>query len=249
MSDIDPWQSGTTVKLFIGTSANGEDAEIEMAYEYSIRKNTNRKVDIVWMRQTNDEKSFWHGWADQNWSTPFSGFRWGIPEYCGYKGRAIYTDVDMLNFRDIGELFDTPIPDDKWMLARDGKRFGGKEFCVILFDCEKFGGQVPSVNDYKHVASAHHQMIQIAQQQNLVGPLDPRWNSHDGDADPYWQLHYTHMPTQPWKPAWFTGEPKDHPRPDLVEVYKKMLDEAVQAGYNIDTYKVDRGVKYGIIGK
>ena len=27
------------VKVFIGTSANGEDAKIEMAYEHSIRKN------------------------------------------------------------------------------------------------------------------------------------------------------------------------------------------------------------------
>ena len=42
------------VKVFIGTSANGEDAKIEMAYEHSIRKNCSREVDIIWMRQTND---------------------------------------------------------------------------------------------------------------------------------------------------------------------------------------------------
>ena len=63
------------VKVFIGTSSNGEDAKIEIAYEHSIRKNCSRPVDITWMRQTNDETSFWHGWADKNWSTPFSGFR------------------------------------------------------------------------------------------------------------------------------------------------------------------------------
>ena len=47
------------IKLFIGTSSNGEDALAEMAYEYSLRKNTDSDIDIVWMQQTNDEKDFW----------------------------------------------------------------------------------------------------------------------------------------------------------------------------------------------
>ena len=92
------------VKLFIGTSSNGEDALAEMAYEYSLRKNTESNVDIVWMKQTNDKDDFWHGWDSSRWSTPFSGFRWAIPEYCNFKGRAIYTDVDMINLRDISDL-------------------------------------------------------------------------------------------------------------------------------------------------
>ena len=46
------------VRVFIGTSSNGEDAKIEMAYEHSIRKNCSRPVDITWMRQTNDKDSF-----------------------------------------------------------------------------------------------------------------------------------------------------------------------------------------------
>ena len=49
------------IKLFIGTSSNGEDNEIEAAYEYSLRKNTDRELDIVWMQQTADENSYWHG--------------------------------------------------------------------------------------------------------------------------------------------------------------------------------------------
>lgn len=59
------------VKVFIGTSANGEDAKIEMAYEHSIRKNCSREVDIIWMRQTNDKTSFWHGWADKTGAPRF----------------------------------------------------------------------------------------------------------------------------------------------------------------------------------
>jgi len=238
------------VKLFIGTSANGEDALIEMAYEYTLRKNSDRDIDIVWMRKTNDEASFWHGFADENWSTPFSGFRWAIPEYCNYEGRAIYTDVDMLNFSDIGELFDMDMG-DKWVLARDGKRFGGKEFCVMVFDCEKFKGTVPPAVQWKGVPSAHHQFINefVANSGALVGDLDPAWNSHDGDIIPFKQLHFTHMPTQPWEPSWFTGEIERHPNENFIDLFHNAVECAQAVGYTIEDYAGEGGVEYGIIGK
>ena len=34
------------IRIFIGTSANGEDAVAEMTYEYSIRKNASVDVDL-----------------------------------------------------------------------------------------------------------------------------------------------------------------------------------------------------------
>jgi hypothetical protein len=45
------------IRIFIGTSANGEDAVAEMVYEYSLRKNTDAELDITWMRQTKDTSS------------------------------------------------------------------------------------------------------------------------------------------------------------------------------------------------
>ena len=103
-----------------------------------------------------------------------------------------------------------------------------------------------SVNEWKHVESAHHQYIQLFIQNNLVGDLDPRWNSHD-DTDEIWpSLHtYAHTALQPW----FTGEVKDHPRPDLVELYHKTYADAEAAAHNIEDYAINRGVNYGIIGK
>lgn len=236
------------IKIFIGSSSNGEDALIEMAYEYTLRKNTDRDLEIIWMRQTNDTGSFWHGFADQNWSTPFSGFRWAIPEYCNFEGKAIYTDCDMLNFSDIGELIDMEIPDDKMMLARDGKRFGGKEFCVILFDCAKFKSCTP-VEQWKAEPTAHHQFIHMYIQHNLVGDLDPAWNSHDGDITPFKQLHYTHMPTQPWNPTWFTGETEEHPNQDLVDLFWNSVECAEAVGYKREDYIPEGRVEYNIIGK
>jgi len=236
------------IKIFVGSSSNGEDALIEMAYEFSLRKNTDRDIEIIWMRQTNDVESFWHGFADHNWSTPFSGFRWAIPEYCNFEGKAIYTDCDMLNFSDIGELLDMEIPDDKMMLARDGKRFGGKEFCVILFDCAKFKTITP-VSQWKSEPTAHHQFIQSFIQNDLVGDLDPAWNSHDGDIIPFKQLHFTHMPTQPWQPTWFTGDVQDHPNELLVELFWNTVECAEALGYKREDYIPENRVEYNIIGK
>ena len=240
------------VKLFIGTSSNGEDALVEMAYEYSLRKNSESDIDIVWMQQTNDEKDFWHGWDTSRWSTPFSGFRWAIPEYCNFKGRAIYTDVDMLNLRDISDLWNLDIPDDKWMLARDGIRFGGKEFCVILFDCNKFKNNIGLSDDWKIHAPAHHAFMEIFINKDLVGSLDPRWNCHDGDdlpVDDIWHLHYTEMATQPWRPSWYIGEQREHPRKDLVELFWEYVNEAAQNGYSPRDCCVGEEVKYNFLGK
>jgi lipopolysaccharide biosynthesis glycosyltransferase len=237
------------IRMFIGSSANGEDAIAEMTYEYTLRKNTKRDLEIIWMRQTNDESSFWYGFNDVRWSTPFSGFRWAIPEYCNFEGRAIYTDVDMLNFRDIGELFDLSIPEDKWMLARDGYRFGGKEFCVILFDCDKFKDKIQPMSYWKKTKSYHQEFINVFQYRNLVGELDPSWNSHDGDIEPFNILHYTRMATQPWKPKWYIGETQEHPRKDLVDLFWNLSEEAKANGYKIEDYNIDRNVKYNIIGK
>jgi|TARA_R110000823_G_scaffold78546_13_gene179025 lipopolysaccharide biosynthesis glycosyltransferase len=243
MKDKDP------VRLFIGSSANGEDALIEMAYEYTLRKNTDRDLEIIWMRQTNDTESFWHGFSDHHWSTPFSGFRWGIPEYCNFEGKAIYTDCDMLNYCDIGELMDLEIPDDKMMLARDGKRFGGKEFCVILFDCAKFKDKFPVSKEWKHHPQAHHQFIDLFIVNNLVGQLDPQWNSHDGDVVPFKQLHFTTMQTQPWRPSWFTGESLPHPNLELVELFWNAVECAQEEGYNRKDYMPRDVVTYNIIGR
>jgi hypothetical protein len=237
------------VRMFIGSSTNGEDAVAEMAYEYTLRKNTKRDLEIVWMRQTKNPDSFWYGFNDIRWSTPFSGFRWAIPEYCNFEGRAIYTDVDMLNFHDIGELFDLPMGEDEWLLARNGTRFGGKEFCVILFDNAKFKDRIQEKEIWKNKRSAHHEFMHFFIESGLTGDLNPEWNSHDGDVEPFKILHYTTMATQPWKPRWYTGEGREHPRKDLVDLFWNTVEEAKQNGYKVEDYQNTNNYHYGIIGK
>jgi len=243
------------VRIFIGSSANGEDAKIEIAYEHSLRKNVSRDIDITWMRQTNDHDSFWYTRATQRWSTPFSGYRWYIPEACEFKGRAIYTDCDMINYRDIAELFDTDM-EDKPIAARKGNRFGGHEFCVMLFDCEKMEEYTVPVARQRNLDTYHHRMINnFSGNDNLVKELDPRWNCLDGEnypLDEIHQLHFTKMNSQPWQPAWFAGQSEEHRRPDVKQAFYTAFEEAVRAGY--DDRKLfnelqEDVVNYDIIGQ
>ena len=125
-----------SLKIFIGSSSNHEDSPIECIYEYTLRKNCPIDLDIKWMRQSNNVNSYWYGWNTSEWFTPFSGFRWGIAEACQFKGRALYTDVDMINFRDISEVFNLNMF-DKPFAARLASRFKGFQPCFMLIDCER----------------------------------------------------------------------------------------------------------------
>ena len=184
------------VQIFIGSSSNGEDAVSENVYEYTLRKNMpDRPLGITWMRQTNIKEDFWYGFDTRHWSTPFSGFRWAIPEACGFQGRAIYTDEDMVNNRNIGDLFDIDMQ-GKPFAARRGKRFGGHEFCVMVIDCGhqlfKDGLLAPAVRQ-KTIPEYHHRCIGAFSGSDAVLDLDPRWNCLDGEDltfDEIWQLNH-----------------------------------------------------------
>jgi lipopolysaccharide biosynthesis glycosyltransferase len=238
------------IRIFVGTSSNNEDSEAEMVLEYTLKKNTTHPIEITWMRQTRDETSIWGGWETDRWSTPFSGFRWAIPEACGFNGRAIYMDVDQLNLRDIADLYATDLRGCA-MAARRGARFGGHEFCVIVMDCERLGDFLMPVARMKPNRDAHHRYINMFSGTDQVFDLDPRWNCHDGDnlaLDDIWHLHYTKMSTQPWKPAWFTGKVEEHPRQDLVKLWHDMRAEAVLNGYTPQLSNETYG-DYNIIGR
>ena len=98
------------VRVFVGCAPNGDDAESQAVLSYTARKHTTGPLWITWMVLSRDPASPWSGWRTDHWTTPFTGFRWAIPEVCGFKGRAIYMDSDMIVRADLRELWETPIP-------------------------------------------------------------------------------------------------------------------------------------------
>ena len=220
------------MKIFVGTSPGKDDAKAEAALEYSLRKNSPVPMDIHFMRNNDDPDNFFGGFDNSTWWTPFSFLRWTIPEFCEYKGRALYLDVDQLNFRDISDLYVMDLKGKAAAVRPDGRT------CVMLMDCKKMREIIPeSAAEIKANPAAVHQRVSNDILHNCVY-YDERWNCLDGEkrrADDIWHLHFTEMRTQPWQPQWphetwarkgKKYEAMAHPRSDLTYIWKSIYKES-----------------------
>jgi hypothetical protein len=182
------------IRVFVGCAASGEDAESLAVLEYTLRKNASEPVQIEFMAQSHDPASFWHGWNSERWATPFSAFRWGIPAFCKYEGRAVYTDSDVIFLGDIAELWHQPIPEGKIALAKGG---GSWRLCVSLWDCEAAVLRIPPLHELKTDPQSHSKVNRAVKP--YIAPFDGEWNCLDGHgfsdlSDPRLKaLHYTGM--------------------------------------------------------
>lgn len=246
-----------SIKIFVGCSPDGLDAESCMILEYSLRKHTKSPLEIVWMKLSNDPNNFYYsnpekneGWNTSKWATPFSGFRWSLAEYCDFQGKAIYMDSDMLILDDIKNLWEQKIEDSKVVIAKGGGN--SWRYCVSLWDCAKLHKIIPPLNEAKKVHDFHHYMLNyFALNVNLVQPFKGNWNCVDGEDLPVDKiniLHYSDMGTQlhhkytqqrlnkSKQKHWFDGETKPHPRKDLQELFDKYYQEALDNGYTVESY-------------
>jgi len=210
----------------------------------------------VWMQLSRDPESFWYsepakgrGWNISTWSTPFSGFRWAIPAACGYTGKAIYADSDMIAMADIAELWGQEFRNNAAVISKGM----GERFCVSLFDCGRMQKHLPPIDELKSNPQAFRQARRLLG--GAVQPFAGNWNCLDGEGyadirDPKIKmLHYTAIPTQlhlkyslPRLIAeggkhWFTGRPQEHPRRDFQALFDEMLAEAIAHGYPPERYR------------
>jgi hypothetical protein len=236
-----------TIRVFIGASANGEDAESCMVLEHSIRSRCSKPVEITWMMQSHDPASFWAGFETARWATPFSGFRWAVPAACGFEGRAIYLDSDMLVLADLAELWTTPIAPGKIVAARNEGRL-----CASLWDCAAAQGRLLSLADLKR-ADGHSRMAALLRAHpEWVQPFTANWNYLDTeDRGPLSEakiLHMTDMTSQchlryalPRLAAagqrhWFDGQVRPHPRAEITTLFEAEYAAAMASGYAVESY-------------
>lgn len=242
-----------TIKLFVGCAPNGEDAESQMVLEHTARKHSSMPIDIVWMKHSGDPENFWFNWNSQTWATPFSGFRWGIPEACNFEGQAIYMDSDMIVLGDLAELWNNPWDADAVIQSK-----GGWRFCVSKWNCERAKNILPSVEEIKKHPYAHQELMAAFQQRpQLAQTFDRQWNNFDGENDDLEDikiLHYTDMSTQmhmgmakerlekEGRTHWYDGDVRLHRRPEVRELFKKYYDEAIaEQKLPTDYYENDPG--------
>lgn len=256
------------IRIFVGAAGNNEDLESQSVLEWSIRKNTARQVDITWMQLSRDPVSpFYsdgpHGWQTRFWTTPFSCFRWAVPALCGFEGRAIYMDSDIIVLGDIGELWDQPLPAGKVVVAKAGKH--GQRLCVSKWDCAAAETALPPLPKLRGDPHAHRSLMHhFAAHPEMVEPFaGGDWNVLDLEpfdlADPQVKaLHYTGIPTQPQlrhalprlvREAgrhWYGGPARAHPRHDLQRLFDRLLFEAEVNGFGIRRYRVEPFGQYEI---
>lgn len=251
--------SSDPIRVFVGCAPNGEDAESQAVLEYTLRSRASRSVDLVWMKLSRDPASFWYsdgahvGWRTETWSTPFTGFRWAIPAYCGYQGRAIYMDSDTIARADIAALFDQPMAPGRVIKARGVE--GKVRYCVMLIDCAQAQKHFSPLNEIKgDPHSAKRMTAFMRSRPDLAEKFDGNWNCIDGDGiasldDPSIKIiHYSRMNNQPHlkhalprlaaagQKHWFDGEVAPHWRADMIELFDAELTAAEAAGYRVADY-------------
>lgn len=241
-----------TVRIFAGTSPNGEDYEAEAVFAFSLAKHSSLPVDITWMRQS--KKGPYSGWRCARNRTPFSGFRWSGPAMCDFKGRSLYADVDVIWCADIAQLWNQDIAGV--LVCRKSKKIHGKlKTCVTLFDNERANGHVPTLDDLKKMEDPQGTLSKYFQMRDeLTGNYaDGDWNSLDLGGyeldDPRVKaIHYTRMEHQlhlkhaiprlkaQGKSHWYTGPVFAHPRPELQARFDHLLEEAKSAGFTYESF-------------
>lgn len=225
-----------TMRVCIGS---GEASRVERkSLIHSIRKHTQSAVDVVVYNGThnaiewNDRKPYLSPLPLElkylN-RTEFSMYRYIIPEVCGYQGRAVYLDSDMICLADIRELFEVPM-NGHAILAKRHEEPGRWHTSVLVIDCERCHWDMNVITeelsrgDYSHYDLMELDPKFLKQYGLSIGELDPRWNSFD-----YWDsetklIHYTGIETQPWKLG-------DHP---YGELWFQYFNEAKRAGVVTD---------------
>jgi hypothetical protein len=249
------------IRIFVGVSPNNEDLESQSVLEFALRKHHPADdLDIEWMQLSRDPDSFWYsepakglGWNPGGWATPFSAFRWAIPAACGYKGKAIYLDSDMIPMADIAGLWNQKF---KNPYAAVISKAASERFCVSLFDCARMKKYAPSIADLRRDPNAFRR-IRARMKGTRVQRFQGNWNCIDDELCNYPSLdhpeikmiHYTAIPTQvhlkhslPRLIAeggrhWYTGRPQEHPRQDLQDLFDRLLIEATENGYGIERYR------------
>lgn len=237
------------IRIFVGTPANNEDLESQAVLEWSIRKHASEPIELTWMKASNDPASTWHGWRMQQWATPFSAFRWSIPEHCGFQGRAIYLDIDMIVLADIAELWHHPIADNEICIAKNASTF-----CCTLWDCERAQRYLPRVKTLKTEFGLYARVKRGFPAGSVGTFANGDWNCLDGKGyetvrDPRIKiLHCTDIPTQPQlryavprlatagQKHWSNRQPQPHPRRDVVELFDEYLQDAIEHAYEPGRY-------------
>jgi hypothetical protein len=121
--------------------------------------------------------------------TPFTYSRFLVPWLCGYKGVALFLDIDMLLLGDVAKLFELHNPRYAVQVSKNEKRFEWAS--AMLFNCDKCRILTPEFIDNPNNNGLHS--IQWAAEEE-IGSLPAEWNhlvGYDTPRSDAKLVHYT----------------------------------------------------------
>jgi hypothetical protein len=206
-----------TPKIFVGA---GEKSRVELAVlEHSIARHAHGPYELFAFNGTTGQVSrdgqvvFERGQLapvqGHRFATEFSLFRYIIPELCGYTGRAVYLDSDMVCFADVAALAATPLPNGAWFAARKNAypEIGPDRYAlsVMVMDCARCRFDLPAI--FKGITGGKYTYTHFSQMEPRflrhfpipIEPLDDAWNSFDFRDASTKLIHYTDLERQPWR--------------------------------------------------
>ena len=101
-----------------------------------------------------------------------------MPYLCGYEGKALFLDADMVVTEDIAELFDTDMSHHQVLVNKDQAEFEWAS--AMLFDCSACSILTP-----EYVECSAHALFDFKwAEHGAVGSFPKEWNKAVGYAPP-----------------------------------------------------------------
>ena len=164
--------------------------------------------------------------------TPFTFSRFMVPWMCGYKGLALFLDLDMLCLADIEELFQLYDGKSAVMVVKNDK-VEFERSSLMLFNCEKNDTLLP---DFIERADGLHGISWVPE--SMVGALPREWNHCVGYDDPRPDaklVHYTQgVPCFDetrgceYSDAWF----REHKAMNSAQPWATLMGNSVHASHS-----------------
>ena len=200
------------VRIFLGTERQQFRAERVFLWSVEKHRDPSRIYEIYLLKGLK-------GYISTLWITGFTNYRFAIPHFCDYQGRAIYNDVDQIWLTDPAELFDRDIGEAGFVSIND------RDTSVMLIDCQRMA----DVWNRDTVMRASRKQIEArARAAGLWGSLEGRYNARDKEYVPGDSacVHFTTLHTQPWRPFPDQFVYADNPTGDLWPALEREADAA-----------------------
>ena len=214
------------IKVVIGTEPTQYVAQ--RVLEYSIHQHASVPVEVVGGQQSQKRVG----------GTKFGFVRFLVPSICGYQGTGIYMDADQVVLGDVADLAaELQAPKAVGLVRNIQGTFAGKpvaernETSVMVLDCARlrdwdpahmFDRVVPNKAEPGPEQIRYKDFMRLAWlDQDLIQPIDPRWNHYNLVREDTRLVHFSHVREQPWKRP-------EHP---LTGFWEEWLDQTLAAGW------------------